>query len=97
MRLPTIHLNGTDAQSLFDNYYAALHAVLAAKEALAQCAPNGRDYYVQKTDSGDWTDAPTNEAIAEHRARMAALETIQRDLQTLCEYVMDNSNGKVRS
>jgi hypothetical protein len=96
MRLPTIHLNGTDAQSLFDGYKAAHEAIKAAQEALAQCAPNGRDYYVQKTESGDWTDVPTNEAIYEHRARMAALETIERDLEALALHVMD-ADPKVRT
>jgi hypothetical protein len=76
VRLPSIHLNGTDAQSLFDGYRNAHEAILAAKKALAQCAPNGRDYYVQEGNA-------INEAMSEHRARMAALERIERDLEAL--------------
>jgi hypothetical protein len=89
MRKPTIHLNGTDAQSLFEGYRTAHEAVKAAQRALAQCAPNGRDYYGQPSPP----PVPFNEAMAEHRARMAALETIERDLETLGLHVMDS--GKV--
>lgn len=95
MRLPTIHLNGTDAQSLFDDYRAAHEATVIAKEALAKCAPNGRDYYLQQATPGRLTDDATNEAFAEHRARMAALVTIECDLEALALHVIDS--GKVRS
>jgi hypothetical protein len=90
MLKPTIHLNGTDARSLFEGYKTAHEAVKAAQRALAQCAPNGRDYYVQKFNP---PLGALNEAMAEHRARMAALETIERDLETLGLHVMDS--GKV--
>ena len=90
MRLPSIHLNGSDAQSLFDGYKAAYEAVKAAQAALAQCAPNGRDYYLQ-------TGNATNEAMAEHRARMAALETIERDLETFALHVVEFGGSKVRT
>jgi hypothetical protein len=89
MRLPSIHLNGTDAQSLFDGYRNAHEAIRDAQRALAQCAPNGRDYYLQEGSA-------TNEAMAEHRARMAALETIERDLEALGLHVMEFGGDKVR-
>lgn len=90
MRLPTIHLNGTDAQSLFDGYKAAYEAVRDAQRALAQCAPNGRDYYPQEGNA-------TSEAMAEHRARMAALDTIEREMAILAMHVHDVGGDKVRS
>jgi len=46
--LPTIHLNGTGAQSLKDEYRALRHAVLAAEDALVAATCNGRDFYPQE-------------------------------------------------
>jgi hypothetical protein len=94
MRKPSIHLNGTDAQSLFDGYRNAHKAIRAAQEALAQCAPNGRDYYMQEATPGLGRDA-TGEAMSEHRARMAALEVIERDLEALGLHVMEAGGDKV--
>jgi hypothetical protein len=83
MRMPTIHSNGTSRTELFDNYYRAIEAVTAAIDALRATAPNGRDYYVQNLPH---TDASV-EAMREHRARVAALETVKTDLEALCEHV----------
>jgi hypothetical protein len=47
MQKPTIHLNGTSADSLLRDDEAAHDAVTQAISALAQVAPHGRDYYVQ--------------------------------------------------
>ena len=41
--LPTIHLNGTGANSLADEY----HAIDQASEALAAATCNARDFYPQ--------------------------------------------------
>lgn len=89
MRKPTIHMNGSNGQSLFDGYYAALEAVQAAQKALAACAPHGRDYYVQEGDA-------TNEAIEEHRARYVALAKVEDDLLTLALHVQETGAGVKR-
>ena len=47
MRAPTIHLNGTSPQALFDAAVAAREAVEAAVVKLRAVYPNGRDYYPQ--------------------------------------------------
>jgi hypothetical protein len=96
MRKPSIHLNGTDAQSLFDGYKAAYEAVRDARTALRDCAPNGRDYYVQEATPGRGMDASV-EAMEEHRVRMAALAAIESDLETLAIHVMEAGGSKVRS
>jgi hypothetical protein len=96
MRLPSIHLNGTDAQSLFDGYRAAYEAVKAAQKALAQCAPNGRDYYGQDSMIPGSRSA-INDAMDEHRARMAALETIERDLEAFALHLMEFGGDKLRT
>ena len=45
--LPTIHLNGTGAQSLFDEYHAVWLAVEKAAETLQNATCNDRDFYPQ--------------------------------------------------
>lgn len=92
MRKPSIHLNGSDPKSLFDGYYAALQAVQTAQAKLAQCAPHGRDYYVQEPTPGIGKDA-ASEAMDEHRQRLLWLENIERDLERLTLHVIDSSKG----
>ena len=45
--LPTIHLNGTGAQSLASEYHAVYLATSQACEALAAATCNARDFYPQ--------------------------------------------------
>jgi hypothetical protein len=53
--LPTIHLNGSSAQSLTDDYSHARRAVQEAITALMSVDFNSRDYYVQGPNA--WTEA----------------------------------------
>jgi hypothetical protein len=45
--LPTIHLNGTGAKPLADEYHAVCQAVDRAFDALAGATCNARDFYPQ--------------------------------------------------
>ena len=45
--LPTIHLNGTGAKSLADEYHAVCRAIDRASDALASATCNARDFYPQ--------------------------------------------------
>jgi hypothetical protein len=45
--LPTIHLNGTGAKSLADEYHAVYQAVDRASDALQAATCNARDFYPQ--------------------------------------------------
>lgn len=45
--IPTIHLNGTGADTLIREYRAAYEAIDRAIDALADTTCNGRDFYVQ--------------------------------------------------
>lgn len=44
---PTIHLNGTAAQTLIEQTEAVLDAAHALKSALYDAQPNARDFYPQ--------------------------------------------------
>lgn len=60
--LPTIHLNGTGAESLFYEYNNAWRALKAARAALAETTCNARDFYPQ--GDGIWQDARFERAEA---------------------------------
>ena len=45
--IPTIHLNGTGYDTLYEEYNAAYDAVKKAIEVMYDTTCNGRDYYVQ--------------------------------------------------
>ena len=80
MQRPTIHSNGTSRDALLADYRNALNALREARAKLQDAAPNGRDYYPQG-----------NEAIVaasrEHRARMAKLEEVTREITEIGEAV----------
>lgn len=60
--LPTIHLNGTGADSLKQEYRAARRAIGAAVDALAAATCNARDFYPQAP--GAWERARAERAEA---------------------------------
>lgn len=45
--LPTIHLNGTGASALSEEYGTAWKALLSARDALVASTCNARDFYPQ--------------------------------------------------
>jgi hypothetical protein len=84
LALPTIHLNGTSAQSLLDDIRDAAIAVRAAMDALSRTAPNGRDYYPQGNDA-------LIIASGQHAERMARLRSVYAELQQIGEYLADKA------
>jgi hypothetical protein len=65
--LPTIHLNGTGAQSLFDEYHAVWLAVEKAAETLQNATCNDRDFYPQAPGAYDQARAERDEAFRKLR------------------------------
>lgn len=53
--LPTIHLNGTGADTLQREYWEVRQAIRAASDALAAATCNPRDFYPQ--EPGAWERA----------------------------------------
>jgi hypothetical protein len=51
LTLPTVHMNGTSHNDLWQGYEAAYEAVQAAQEAIGKIEFNARDYYVQSDDA----------------------------------------------
>lgn len=60
--LPTIHLNGTGAKSLFDEYHAAYEAVCESIEKLALATCHPRDFYPQGDNA--WPEAREERDLA---------------------------------
>jgi len=82
MRRPSVHRNGSSRDHLLDGYTTAGQAVQDAIRALAECAPNARDYYPQ-------SEGAFREACAEHTARIAHLQAVYAELADLAEGVAD--------
>ncbi len=90
LTLPTIHLNGTSANVLYEDLANALGAMRAAIMAVEATAPNGRDYYPQ----GDRALAV---AAYEHIDRIARLRSVVAELETLAEHIADARDGDALS
>jgi hypothetical protein len=60
--LPTIHLNGTGAKSLADEYHNVWQAIERAIEALEAATCNERDFYPQGDEA--WQQAKAERAAA---------------------------------
>lgn len=81
---PTIHLNGSDPDALLEALETTLSAFYKAGNALAECAPNGRDYP---------EDFPV--AREQHAARQRALGKIVEELQAIYESVQDQKDARL--
>lgn len=80
MQYPQIHLNGSDATRLCEQYMAAVYALNDAIAAVRSIDVNGRDYYTISKEA-------TTIALNEHQARIKALETIWSDLTAIAETI----------
>jgi hypothetical protein len=80
MEKPTIHLNGSDPQTLLDGYLDTVDAIGVAINALQKCYPNGRDYYPQG-------DSAIREALQEQNARFTALDKVRNELFEIAESI----------
>lgn len=82
MRTPTIHTNGTSQEELLEQNTRAAQAVQTALQALAEAAPNQRDYYPQGHEA--WL-----EAAKAHQSRQARLMDVMNELRDLAEAIAD--------
>lgn len=81
--VPTVHLNGTSAETLTDNLCEVYSAIGDAIRKLKQAAPNGRDYYLEPGSLERATD--------QHMRRMKTLTDLQDELQAEIEAIEDQS------
>lgn len=76
MRIPTVHMNGTGAETLLEQTTEAARAVDEAIDKIRAAWPNGRDYYVQG-------DNALREAQAEWQARVDKLMGVKKELEQI--------------
>ena len=76
LTLPTVHMNGTGARSLTEQYLVAANAVTGAIHDCHESAPNGRDYYTQGGEA-----LPLAEK--EYWDRIDRLESVLEELNVL--------------
>lgn len=74
--IPTVHLNGTSREALVAQLRQAGTALLAARHALENAAPHGRDYYPQG-------DEAIVQATAEHRSRLRRIDAIYEEIMMI--------------
>lgn len=77
---PTIHLNGSSAERLREAYETAANAITTAIAALAETAPNARDYYPQGPSAFPL-------ATEGHLERMKRLDAVRAELMELWDHV----------
>jgi hypothetical protein len=86
--LPQISINGTHPASLLDGYLKCRSALTAARRALVEHGPNGRDY--------EYTPAAFDAARREHEVRLTALDTIDAELVALMMHASDAVDARER-
>lgn len=79
MQLPSIHLNGSSADSLAESYQHAASELGTALNALSNVELNGRDYYPQGNDAFKL-------AVAEHEERIRKLRAIAAEVQIIADH-----------
>ena len=87
MITPTIHLNGTSADALIDALVTASNRITDAIHALADAAPNARDYYPQGPDA-------YGRARAEHVSRLDRLQSVHAELCDLYNAISDQADAR---
>lgn len=82
MRTPTIHLNGSSREHLFEACAEALGALRRALRAMDDVSPNGRDYYPQGPEA-------LSEALREHTSRCERIRSVLAELEQIAEAIQD--------
>jgi hypothetical protein len=88
IRVPTVHLNGSNGPALAAQVGDAAHAVHAAIEALHGTAPHGRDYYLQG-------EGAYQQAREQHEDRVARLRSVHAELAAIYERLAAIYEGQV--
>ena len=82
-RMPSIHLNGTSRDKLFEQYSDATAALRVAIKKLEDASPNARDYYLQGPSA-------YKEAEIQHNARILQLQGVMKEIYAILEHISDS-------
>jgi hypothetical protein len=89
--VPTVHLNGTSAESLIAQLHAVDKALNDAVSAMSLATPHDRDYYVQ-----DDPDAGPKARLANWE-RQIRIEAIRHEIQEIMQGVYDQTTERRRA
>ena len=79
---PIVHINGTAASSLLDDYWGCYRSLCEARKKLRQTAPHARDYYPKGVKA-------FHEAEKEHYSRIEKISAVIKELEKICEFLQD--------
>lgn len=79
---PTIHLNGTSRDALYEQMVEVGSALVKALDALREAAPNARDYYPQGPDAFE-------QARREHESRVERVNAVQAEVEDLLNHIAE--------
>lgn len=82
LAVPTIHMNGTSKNDLVEAIRAVRTHLQDALDAMSNISPNGRDYCVQNAGA-------LLLAVAQHRDRVARIESVNEELMAIWEKIED--------
>jgi hypothetical protein len=87
LTIPSVHTNGTSFSGLHGPLVRAGEALGAAVGDLAECAPHGRDYYIQGEDA-------YAKARDEHLSRVKRLQSVLDELKIIARQVQKAHDAK---
>jgi hypothetical protein len=82
--LPIFNMNGSSASSIAEEYLAALHAVKAAREAVAVTTCHGRDFQMQEP-------AVFTQAQCERTIALTHLDAVLDHIDAWLGHALDHS------
>jgi hypothetical protein len=87
LTVPSVHLNGTSFAGLHDPLVRAGSDISSAIGSLAECAPHGRDYYIQGENA-------YAKARDEHLSRIARLQSVLDEIKVLARQVQKAQDAR---
>ena len=85
LMIPVITLGGSHADTLVTDHMDAAQYLEAALKAMAECAPNGRDYL-----TGDAWQA----AVKQFELRVSAVRKARDEMAEIAERICDQRDGR---
>jgi phage-related tail protein len=82
LAVPTVHLNGSNGETLREAAIEAAYALSRALNALQETYPDGRDYYPQG-------DGAMKNARDQHEARCEAIAKMRDEMASIAEQIQD--------
>ena len=90
MLAPLVHLNGSSADTLIEQYERSMGALRKALDAMREGYPNARDYYPQGDDA-------FRLAREQYDARIRAVDNVLAELGLLAENVYEQKTERKKN